>query len=648
MGMGCKPTRVADTKPSKSMEVGALYLQAEADLVSGKPAQALKGFERIYIEFPRDTVSDNALLRAAQIQANQKNRETAQELLQKFMKTYPNSDVLQQARRDLAFVYALENKCDPMMEVIYLTEFSKLTAKDQAQLSSRAQRCVTQSPDSPHKIKWDLKKFEDLDLGHPLYAPTQEKIIAHISDSQDEKTLNGIVKKYQGDFPAGFATYRLLQMAHEAGQKKKAQRTLAYFQKNFPTHPLALKTENLTDWNVGQGPKYDSQGNGHRFGVLLPLTGSHAAMGKHVLEGIRLAAKDYQAAHPQSRIELVVEDTQSLPEVAKNKINKLIYTDQVIATMGPLTWAETQAVLDSASSVGMPLITMSPKEGILAQSDTLFQNTITKKEQAQGLAKLLFEKLHIRRAAILYPQSDYGAAFMEMFWEAFQNLGGKIQGAEHYEKKATDFAKPIKKLVGLHPASLRKAETCSKSNEQRWYDQKKVGGQLPNCFPLDALPPITDFEALLVPDLPKKARQILPALKYHDVRGVQVIGPNLWNSKDLLRGTTGGMLEGAIFLDAFFSDQDNRAVQGFVERFDVAFDRMPTVFEAQAYDTVMFMMQLLDTQKFSSRAKLVREMIGPQNFENSITGFKGFLPSRDPNRTLTPLIVSNNEIKELY
>ncbi|MCB0272258.1 MAG: penicillin-binding protein activator [Bdellovibrionales bacterium] len=641
--IACKPpTTATQITQEEQQQATVLYNQAESLLQKGQVEEAYKTFESVFTQYPRANVSDNALLRGAQIKANQKDFPKALEFLDQLVHTYPESDIKDHALRDQAYIYHMQENCDRMMSTFFSITLDQLPEKDQAKLNSRSESCIEKNNKSQYALILQLKKYEGMQNNNPLFYSSQQKIIESIDQEKDEKFLTSIAHRYKKNFPAGYASYRMIQLANEEGNKRKVEKWSSYFQENFPLHP---KSEKVFD--LAQTTQMDTKSNAKKIGVLLPLSGSQKQVGQLILNGLMLAIGTFDQAPQENGIELIVEDTASDPDIARQRIKKLIFTDEVIAVIGPITSKETESVADLAAAVNLPLITMSPKEDITMLADTVFRNSITKKEQAIALAQLTNQVLDIHRVAVLYPETSYGQEFLEIFWKEFEKYGGTVQGAEGYANDQTHFAQPIQKLVGLYPLSLRKDELCSKRYSEIWYDKKKKGLDLPNCFPQEELPPIIDFEAILIPDGPTKARQILPALKYHDVRGVQALGTNLWNTPDLLRGTTGGEMEGALFLDAFYIGKKSPTTQNFVQKFYSHFGYEPSVLEAQAYDSLAFMMDILRSKNISSRSKLVQEMLKKENYEG-VTGLTSFSQNREAVRKLTALMVSKDKIVELY
>jgi branched-chain amino acid transport system substrate-binding protein len=85
----------------------------------------------------------------------------------------------------------------------------------------------------------------------------------------------------------------------------------------------------------------------YRLGVALGLTGAGAPYSRDALDGIRLAVEEINAEggflgeHP---IELFVENTRTMPQVAETVVTKLIQSDKVQAVIGTYSSATALAI----------------------------------------------------------------------------------------------------------------------------------------------------------------------------------------------------------------------------------------------------------------------------------------------------------------
>jgi ABC-type branched-subunit amino acid transport system substrate-binding protein len=632
-----------EAPPEVQAQAQTLYDQAQALLNQGQLDAAYNQFYSLSTQYPNTRVADNALLRCAQIQMRQNQNAQAQTLLTELTKSYPQSDVRSAAYRDLLTLQSQQADCEGLLDSVLNLNLSDLSVQDQAKISSHVQNCYRAHPeDTRYGLAWRIQKSKTMDATHPLYQQTREKIIALIEKEDNKAFLEKVVERYPKEFPSGYIAYELTQRYQQEDRTRAMQSWSAYFLENFPMHP---KMQNVFD--LSQMYEKADTANVQKIGVLLPLSGERETLGQLVLNGLTLALGtfvDDQANHP---FELIIEDTQSDPSIAREKAKNLIYKHHVVAIVGPLSADETENIADLAQQFDLPVLSMSTKENLTQMGQTLFRNSLTKKEQAIALAQLTNGILGIHRMAILYPETAYGKEFMQIFWKEFEKYGGKIHGAEGYEEEATDFSKPIKRLVGLSPIELRRGEICGPANSKKWELHKKKGLELPACYPLEYLPPIVDFEAIFIPDHYSKARLILPALKYHDVRGVQVLGTNLWDNKKLLQDNIGQDLEGAIFTDSFFIKNQAPHVQKFMQTFYTHYGYEPSILEAQSYDSLRFLMDQLQKNNPKSRKKLVKALLNKNTNFQGVTGFTGFASSREALRTLSILTVHQNEIVEL-
>ena len=56
--------------------------------------------------------------------------------------------------------------------------------------------------------------------------------------------------------------------------------------------------------------------NADRVGILVPLNGPYAKYGDMVLKGLNLASEEWNEAHPNQRVTLVIREAQTDPSLA--------------------------------------------------------------------------------------------------------------------------------------------------------------------------------------------------------------------------------------------------------------------------------------------------------------------------------------------
>jgi len=221
--------------------------------------------------------------------------------------------------------------------------------------------------------------------------------------------------------------------------------------------------------------------------------------------------------------------------------------------------------------------------------------------------------LNAQRFAILYPRDGYGRGLRRLFWEAVEKQGGRIVGVSSYDPDATDFADPIRRLVGFTLLSEEEEEGLEEREEMerraRRLPAEEAAALREEARAItgpegEALPPIVDFDALFIPESHEKVVLIAPQLAFHEAVGTTLLGPSSWYHPDLVR-IAREHVEGAIFAAHFYPDSALAFVRAFTERYEQAYAGPPDVFAAQAYDAANLVLVQLARGRGSREA--VRE-----------------------------------------
>jgi ABC-type branched-subunit amino acid transport system substrate-binding protein len=314
-----------------------------------------------------------------------------------------------------------------------------------------------------------------------------------------------------------------------------------------------------------------------KVACLLPLTGPDAAYGKRSLAGLQLAFADA----PE---QLMVHDTSGSPKVAAAVLRDLKSDPTVVAVVGPLRASEAEATAPLAEREQVPLLLLSQRDGLAGHF--VLQIAMTRNQQVRALVRYAVDNLNLRHFGILYPSDAYGSAFAASFKEEVGNHGGDVAGTQTYEPGADEFATTV-------------------ATVKSWEDK--------------------GVDALFIPDAARTAaplaaqvRQVLPE--------VALLGTESWNDAQAL-ASAGSAIDGAIFTDAFFAGSTRPSTRRFVERFQRGAGRLPTVFEAEAFDAGLAVRQAL-AEGVTSRDQMVPQLTSEGSFEGagdlraSPTGFQ--------------------------
>lgn len=198
-----------------------------------------------------------------------------------------------------------------------------------------------------------------------------------------------------------------------------------------------------------------------KVGVLLPMTGPNAAFGKTSLNGIRLAADDFNAkggvkSLGGAKIELVIADTPS-PNVTAQATQRLVSREQVAAVLGSFASSTTLAALEVTERAGVPLVTFSFADELTTRG---YKNIFQVSSKASLMGRSQFDYAlalakqagqNVESVAILYEDTAYGTAQAKGLREAAKQAGVKVVLDEAYPLGITDATALVNKVRGAQP-----------------------------------------------------------------------------------------------------------------------------------------------------------------------------------------------------
>jgi ABC-type branched-subunit amino acid transport system substrate-binding protein len=331
------------------------------------------------------------------------------------------------------------------------------------------------------------------------------------------------------------------------------------------------------------------------IGVILPLSGDYAAFGKSVLNGIFLASGVFGPWSAELLpIDIIVKDSKGDSLVTVNAVEEL-FSENVIAIIGPLLSKTSVAGVLKAQELKIPIISLSQKDDLPEFGEYVFRNSMTSTMQARTLVHDIFFNLGLQKFAILYPDNSYGRHLKDAFIREAEQLEGEVVILEPYQEEQTDFGEEIKKIFQITEGS----DSTDK-------DRKKT------------FEPVIEFDALYIPDYSDRVVLIIPQLVYYNVKDLQLLGSNGWNSPRLM-DVERDYIEGAIFTDGFFINSKNRVIRSFKKNFEETFEILPGILEAQAFDATKMIISIINEKQTVDRVSLKNYLYELKNYPG-VTG----------------------------
>ena len=604
------------------------FVLAEEYLQNGELKKALNVYETFLQHAPKDERSALALKRTSEIYLKLNQPKNALTILEKISREYPDYTWIPGVRYEIADILFRigEHKRSADQALEWLDTYpDHPLKKDICILLGNNFSALEYKVNAFH---WWLKAKEAWPDDPQRIAQLDEKLNELIGNS-GLKTLDQFAEDAAGTLYAPKIYYRIASIyldQNDTKQAKEAAISLLHSTKDeeWLSKGRALLKRTEEEMAVKQGV----------LGCLLPLSGPFSIYGEEVLKGVELGlgAHGEQTADPG--LELLIRDTKGKPEEALAALENLVIDEKIMAIIGPVSSRAAIAVAKKAQEMGVPIIALTQREGIVEEGEMIFRNFLTPSQEIDGLIDIAIGQMGLKRFGILYPDNAYGRYSMNLFWDRLNDMGGTVTAVESYGVDDTDFADQIKKMVGLYyprPASL----------VQRLEDMKTPEDEEESIYP-DEPEPIIDFDAIFIPDSFQRVAMIAPQLAFYDVLEVQLLGTSAWQSPKLVEMAK-DYIQGALFCSGFVGDSEEAGVQIFVEEYRDNFDADPGILAANGYDTIRLLKKVLSEKEIRTRKDLVNALLGSQGFYG-VSGVITFDSNGEAEKEPILLTISGNSM----
>jgi ABC-type branched-subunit amino acid transport system substrate-binding protein len=553
------------------------FSKAEQDFKSGNYAQALKEYLSYVNAYERNSLTDNALVKAGDIYLASGDLDSAQNLYLKVVGDYVNSDSYDEARYKLGYAYFKSGRYTDAAEILKTLAARPQAGADNTPTFVLLAKSYLMSGDYYWSLYW-FTRAEDTtsDPAVKSEARTNIKYIVEKYLSEDELAL--VSDDFVGKDAGGYAAFALAQIYTDRGDIDAAHEQLLRIVRNQPDHEYYYKAQGMLKETAGTGPS-----GAITIGVILPLSGRNSSFGIMARDGMKLAAGD-MGFTDGPRVNLIIKDCADNPASATYAVTDLARDGDVLAIVGPMSKDSATAAAKEAQLQKIPIITLTRTQGITDIGDYVFRNFLTNPDEIRGLVRYIVQGRGLTRFAILYPDDAYGREMKELFTRETGYYGARVVAETPYQGETADFRATMKDLISSAGG-----------------DKKKPG-----------------FDGLFIPDYYSIVGMIIPYVYYYDLKNVTLIGTDGWNDPGLL-SIGGDMLIGSYFADGFSPNSDRPEVKRFVEDFKTAFGREPGVLEAYGYDTIKMIQYLVKTQGINSRDEMRLSLLSIRDWEG-VTG----------------------------
>jgi len=666
----CQSPRVSDQASERER---LAYGEALASLPED-PKTAEQRLQAFVSAYPESLLVDNAAGKLAALAIADQRTAEAERWLEFVLAEHGRGDQAPDARFGLAAI-ALERGDESRART--LLSRADFDAMDTTRRNASYRLLAKLETDSERKLEWLARLYDSLDGREERKRVDAEFDLLIAALSVDE--MRRIAPRLGGRVPAARLYFRLAERALDASDVEDAEVDMARVSglelserdealRREITRRIELRKQLAsagvlpTFREVSTLPAPATEGAEGAIGVVLPLTGAFARYGEESLRGVLLAAgvfdpietardlrvvaepdDEVPAASNTNRVRLVVRDSGGNAERAAGAVRDLARNEDVVAIVGPLLAAVADAAAEAAQEERIPLLTLTSRSDVATARDEVFRLRTTPSDEVRFLVDYAVDELSARRFAVLYPGDSYGRGMRGHFWEAVEARGGHVVAVSSYEPDSTDFAEPIRRMIGYslltrgereaidaREAALKRARRLPP--ETSALAREVISGILgPGGEPL---PPIVDFDALFIPDSHDKIVLIAPQLAFHDVTDVQLLGSSGWVDPDLVK-IGRNHVRNAVMAALFHSESQYTFVSDFVHRYASQFDAVPDVFAASAFDAANLV--LVQLAAGHDDREVVRDGIASVHGYPGASGITSFL--HDGNARKRPFLL---------
>jgi ABC-type branched-subunit amino acid transport system substrate-binding protein len=569
-------------------------------------AEALAAFVR---EHPKSKLADDAGVRLAEMNVAKGDAATAARQLEWVVANHPSGDQSDRARLALAKLESARGEPARARATARKIRIAKLAPPERREAQRLLADLAGEQADPADQLRWlgDLAadpgpgaSTVDVDID-AVVAALPADTLDDVASALGRRPIAARVRLAQGE--RALATgdregaERALSAARRLPLAPPDAEALVRLETRLARKPSASALSLLESANPWEGaprdPFVSTAALDVTLGVALPLSGPAASFGEEALQGVLLAAGAFAGpGELRAGPRVVIRDTRGQPAEAAAAVRALAAEPGLLAIVGTLLPDEAEAAAGAAQEAGVPLVALSRREGLGRDRPLVLRAGSSPRLEAELLAEYAIRGIGLRRFAILYPDDAIGRALRAAFWSAVEARGGELVAVARYPVGATDFAAPIRRMIGyeLLPsgalAALAEREKLLKRAKRLPYaeaeelraEARKLTG--PDGEPL---PPYVDFEALFVPDAYQAAGLIAPHLAFHEVKDVRLLGPSAWNHPGFVK-LGGRYVEGAVFPGAFSAAVAAPNVATFGEHFQSSFGAAPGSLAAEAFD----------------------------------------------------------------
>ena len=379
-------------------------------------------------------------------------------------------------------------------------------------------------------------------------------------------------------------------------------------------------------------------------GLILPINGESADIGKGIYEGAELAREEFNRENEKT-VNFLVEDSKSDPIEGIFAFEKLFKDKPVVGLLGPVDKNVCTAVALEANYNKIPVIfPMTSDRKFSFLGEYVFQVNSDYFIHIKGIVEYAMKNLGLKTFAILAPINQDGQKKDEYFKQIVDGNGGTIISDQGYFPGTLDLTRQFQEIrrQGFKMMFFDSLQVMSDSIEVSILDEGKINELESEFFEkkklelseeintnirIDSLDiPITSVDGLFLPLEKEDVNIIVSQFPFFNLV-TQVIGGKNWYNPTTSESNI-NYLNNMIFTSDYFIEESNINFLEFINRFRVEFGRTPGLAEVYGYDCMSLFLKAIENGA-STREEIRNELTRLDDFQ----GIKGNISFDEDFRT---------------
>ena len=340
------------------------------------------------------------------------------------------------------------------------------------------------------------------------------------------------------------------------------------------------------------------------------MTGENAAFGQSSHNGTILAIDEINAKGGVlgKQVRIIVEDNQSRSEQVTTVVKKLINQDKVVAILGEVASARSNAGSAVCEAAGIPMVSpSSTNPDVTVDPRTqqtkpyTFRVCFIDPFQGTVMARFTRDFMKFDKVAILRDvKQDYSVGLANYYTKEFTANGGTIVRDDSYQGGDTDFRAQLTSLKSVNP------------------------------------------QAIFVPGYYNDAGNICRQARSLGLN-MPILGGDGWSHPSLME-LGGDAVQGAYISDHFSAEDTTAMIRAFVQSYQKRFNETPSGLAACAYDAALILCDAIQRAGNTQPAAIRDALAATKNFQGT-TGNITINEQHNAIKSVTVVQVTGNAFK---